>query len=805
MSQFDHQQAVARLEAWAAERARQGKRAPASPQRPDLLSLHTVEAETGISRLRFNRPHQRLRQLLERLVERLGGLELEWDKESFETGEVHLQLARALCMKHYERECAEAGDYFEPCRLALERLFLMAAKRSRAGLAAPARPALVELAASIGAGAVRNGEPLRPYVETALALVAKEEQRTGLPEAFPDRLCLLVARAGLSRSQAAASIGVVQGTFNSWCTGIKAPDKSFWPKIAELESLLGLETGTLLDVIAPRRPGAGRIDKGLFPPALRGEDQARRRAEIARQMPEDFFDRPIAEQMHLLALTAERLDEDASHRRGWYELRQSSYALAPFPAALEVEWQDLLAFKEGRSQLEGDDGRPVAVDKLWRKRSTVVTNQVRIAQYLGFLVGHAPEPLRIEREAASLLQLSDAAALLGFLRFKQQRQSQFTGSARITKTDLDLLTLGAALLSPQDGFLRLDKRFEAGLLALRGRFGMLAPPADLPEAERRRRDDQDRHDICNRLLDDIKRIERSFRGRTSNSATHRARLEPLLSQEAPLQQFYERLAVLDAELERLDPARIGYWRAVRSLALLHILAQFPARRSMLVELDYRPDNSGHLRFADEKWFFIIPVAMFKNDLAQHFSGLDEVKIPIDDVHGAYAAIGRYVEAGRQRILRGARSDAIFVSSRDNPRYSPQGIDNLFQALLSRLLGPGGGAPLHLADGFIMTIHGMRDLVATSALKASGDFQTAADAILDSESTVRKAYARYLPADRSPRLKEALRAARGLGSGGDCLGEDDPEGDDHDHADTPSDEDGEKAAIDTEDDDEEGED
>lgn len=769
MSEFDYHEAAERLCRWEAERKAAGKRAPASPQRPNLVSLEQVERETGIARHRYSRQHQRLRKLLDQIVVRLGGFEREWDRAAFATGEVHLQLCKSLCMKRYERHCAEVSEYFEPRRLDLERLFAVLVKRSDGGLAAPARPALEALREAITSKQVRDGERLASYVDAALETVAEEEQRSGLPEIFSDRLCLLLGQAGLSRSQAASMIGVVQGTFNSWCSGIKQPDRSAWPKVSALEELLGVAAGTLLDVITPGRLGAGRIGRDLFPESLRAEGHAPLRSEISRQMPDEFFERPVREQMKLLAQKAEQIDAKSQRRRAWYDLRHDRYALTEFPANLKAEWQAFVAYKQGHTNLFTSSGSPVLADKRWRRTTTINTNRARIAGYLGFLIDHAPDALRVAREDASLVHLADAEAVLAFLRFKERRSAHYMGQGRLTPTDIDLVTLAAALLSPLDGFLRLDPRYRSSMLSSR--------PADqttLSSHDQQRQLD----DVCNKRLDDLKRLEKSFRGRTSNAAAHRAKLDPLLSLPMPLEQFYDRLAVFQSEMARMDQGRIGYWRATRSAALLHILAQFPSRRSMLVDFDYLPDNSGHLLFEKDCWYFLVPVEMFKNDEAERFRGMTHVQIDIIDVHDAYAMIEAYVKTGRDKLLRGTDSDALFVSTRENPRFGEQTIDNLFQALLARLMGPKAGANLHLPGFETMTIHGMRDLVATATLKASGNYLTAADAILDSEATVRRAYVRYNPSDRAQALKDAMRRARGEGKGNNPdKGENSDDGDD----------------------------
>lgn len=754
------QHAAERLLAWEAERRSQGKRAPASAQRPNLVSLERVAEETGIPRHRFNRAHQPLRQLLDEIVDRLGGVELEWDRADFVTDTAHLSLARTLCMTFYERDCHERGVYFEPSRKVLDRLFSILTRRSDQGLASPALEALEDLRGDIIAGHIRDGDPLVPYIDTALSLLSQEEQRTALPELFSERLCLLLGRAGLSRGRAAGMIGVQQGTFNSWCSGAKQPDRSFWPKIAALETLLDLEADTLKSSIMPRRLGAGRVSVDLFPSTLRGPDHAARRSEISRQMPEDFFERPVREQMQLIEAKIRELARKEEESRAWYELRHDLYALDPFPPGLEAEWQALMAYKQGHAHIVPHNRAPVTAKRRWRKSKTIETMQARIAGYLGFLVDHAPAPLRIGREEASLIKLTDAEAQLAFLQWKEQRQHAYMGKARITRTDLDLLTFGAALLSRHDGFVRLDPHYRAAILAMRERHQMLVPDAALPEAERERRDEQDLTAICNRLRQDIKQLEQSFRGLTDNAADHQERLDPLLKLELPLKAFYDGLLNFQAAMLQMDTTRIGYLRALRSATLMHLLAQFPSRRSMLVQLDYAIDNSGHFRFENNRWWLVIPVEMFKNDLAERFRGEKFHRQELEDIHGAYEIFSLYIGEARHRLLQGAQSDALFVSTRQNPRYSPQGIDNLFQALIARLFGPKAGAELHLSELPAMPIHGMRDLLVTAVLKATGSYRAAADAILDAESTIRRAYTRYKPSDRKDALKVALRRARG---------------------------------------------
>ena len=753
------EEAKATLLAWETQRRNAGKKAPASPQRPNCLSLAQVEKETGIPRNRYDRDGKELRRWLMGIVERLGGIEVEWDRSQFEQKGVHLHLVRGLCSEHYQRRCNDLATPYRNVRPILERLFHILFNRADAkDGAVPARPALVAFREAIARGEVVKGESFLPYVETALELLAKEEKRTGLPEAFPQRLDHVVRLAGLSRTKAAQRIGVVPATFNSWCSGAKAPDQSFFPAISRLEALLDLEPETLTSVIRKGVMSAGRFRSELFPYHLRGDTHAAFRSEVGRQMPKNFFELPLNAQIDLIDEKIRTLEAAALKKRAWYEIRQDSYALDPFPPELKKEWLELLKFKSGQLVLRDDQDRPMFAAKHWNTSDTIRTNLARIAGYLGYLVKHAPDEMRREPDRLTLLDLCDHSAMLAFLRWKAERQAPYRdGEHRITKTDLDLITTAAALLSPDDGFLRYHPRYREPLLLLRGRFG-LPPVLGNTREEQDYRATQDRHVICNRLWADLKAIEGGYRYRTSSSKEHQSRLNIVLDRERPLEDLYGFIQDKQTQLQNMKQDTAGYYRGLRACALLHLLAQHPLRRSTVVRLDYRYDNTGNLRCIDDQWELDIPTAWFKNANSERFEGLDRVTLPLEDVHGAHEIFKLYIGHARDELLGGTRSNALFVSTPKNPRYSRQGLDNLFRGMtasfVSTLLPDEPNSKT-------LSVHDVRDVVATSVIKVSGSFELAADAILDAPSTVRRAYAQWHHKDRERERKAALERARGL--------------------------------------------
>lgn len=749
-----------RLLAWEAERASAGKRAPSSKQRPDKISLERVEAETGVPRNRYSRSHQPLRKLLNTIIARLGGLEVEWEPERYAGEHVHLFLLKSLMSDRYAAECQERGEYFEPVRQVIDRMTGILIKRAGDD-SCLARGALISMRESIEYGEIRNGDAFMPYIETALALVEEEERRTALPEALPERLCLCLGRAGLSRGQAAQRIGVNQGTFNSWCAGTKSPDKSFYPSLQKLEALLELDPGTFIHAIRPGRMTAGRFRAALFPPELQGSEHAPLRSEIGRRMAPDFFEQPLDEQMRRIAQAAETIAKETEEKRGWFDVRQDSYKLGQFGSSLQSEWGAIVSFKTGQSHLKGPAGEMIFAQSNWRTEDTIETNHAQIAAVAGYLVDHAPEALRVERDSVSIIDLLNPEVLLGFLKFKAERQIRARGAPCITETDIDKCSNFASHLSIVDGAIRHDRRYLPKVLALRERYRLPLPDPDLDEQARERLDIRDFNEICDRLFDDIKRVERAFRGKKSNSKEHHDHMEFLLSLTRPLEAVYERLDQFTAEMNAMNKQTHGYWRAVRACALLHLLAQAPLRPATIVQLDYRTDNNGHLRRRGGGWVLVIPVKLLKNGLtAGRFKDGADAIIELEDTHGAYAALELYVAEARRHLLKGSRSDALFVATPRNPRYNEPRLANVFRALSTKLFGPGAGPEFGLEGFRAFSAHGMRDVVATAVLKKTGSFDLAGDAILDAAETVRHVYGRWRPKDRARDLKAAMRAARG---------------------------------------------
>ncbi|WP_156323566.1 helix-turn-helix transcriptional regulator [Bosea sp. AAP35] len=238
---------------------------------------------------------------------------------------------------------------------------------------------------------------------------------------------------------------------------------------------------------------------------------------------------------------------------------------------------------------------------------------------------------------------------------------------------------------------------------------------------------------------------------------------PLLELPAPLEPIYRALDRMEADRPPFAASPVGMARHDRDHCLLRLWVHTKLRRSCLVQLTYRPDNTGMLRFtADGGALLVIPQELFKNAGS---SALPEGGQPIEFV--IEPAERRLLRILRRWVVGEGHSRSLLCHDHNNHFLFPgdkggalndasvHRICMAFSTLyLVALPWRPGGIPGVLPFG----AHAMRDLAGTHVIKVSGLKDDAALALLDTVETITKAYSRFTSADKTRRSTRQIRAS-----------------------------------------------
>ncbi len=758
-----HAAAASKLLSYFDGLAAMGLKVPASPQRPNRPSLKAVAADAGIAMWLIAGQKCPLRFIVDMKVAELG-LELplpapaDMDATVFPLSvirESHLAVAK-------QTHQAQGLFYRERHDSILEFYRLVEANAAATTLdattAKDGEPALAHFRGLIATGKVRNGVLHANLLDEAERIVAQLKANPPLPDAFHERLSLLIARSGLSLSAVARHIGVGAEALNKWRSGERAPTRSNLPLVSNLETLLKVEPGILTDRWTTNRVGRGRLPAVDCPPELQGKDTARLRSKISAILPEGFVLLSRAEKHAAIRAAAERIKSETAKKARWNKLRQDHYHLAfeNWPDHLRDQFEKLRAYKEGGAHVTGADNLARATRSKWRPSTSEIWKR-RFGLFFGYLMVRPDNPVPVEDLELAMLFSRDAQK--GFIDFKLKRKQDAASHYRITPTDTDYITTAASLLAPLDGFFQYSPSLWPTVEAASKHVEF---PERLGGGRWTRLDTAEQAEsFCRRCHDDLKQLESGYRGHTEMSESHQQRLLPLLLLPKPLDTVYAALERLAGTIETIGPRHRSWHREIRLCFVGHLVAQMGLRVETLCALDYDPANiSGDMRFENGKWVVYLPKHKVKNgDVARLFRNEPVVRRELIDERGAYAAFEAYLNGSRQALLEHAVDDALIVGTPENPRFSSARMQQLGYHLSARLFGSKAGKHRieNLGDfGF----HAFRDILATSIIKTTKKASLAADALIDTEKSVLKHYGVWLTSDRSDELADALRAAAG---------------------------------------------
>lgn len=221
----------------------------------------------------------------------------------------------------------------------------------------------------------------------------------------------------------------------------------------------------------------------------------------------------------------------------------------------------------------------------------------------------------------------------------------------------------------------------------------------------------------------------------------------LLDQPEPLLPIFEAMRQLHARGDSASAGSVEEAICRRNELLIGLLVSNPLRRKNIIELTYRPNNTGTLyQSATGEWRIRIANSSFKNGRGKTRSQRYDVAVA-PWLHGLVA---EYVRTFRPVFAGNQKNDHVFLSSRNGGPL--RDLTHVVLGITRKFIpGSGGFGP-----------HGFRHLVATDWLRRNpNDFLTVAELLNDTLEVVMTTYAHLKKDDalsrHSSQLDELLPA------------------------------------------------
>ena len=747
-----HAANVAKAKAHIAKLRRRGMPLPARAGRPNSLSVTLFAAEAGMAKEPLLRLQSALRRLVEQAAAELGvGVRLFAAKPKTP----RLQDAMTYALAARRRENAREGWAPEFDIPDLRALYCTAAKGDWRGLQSDAAAALARLRKRVDAHGAGNA--VRRDLGFAERCLRAQLDDDGLPADFGGALAVAVEAAGLNPTLLARRVGAKPQTVINWTRGRRSPDPRFLPVVRRIEAEVGLPPGLLVRRIESHRLSAGRLPKRLFPAELRGRAHDRLRARIARLLPEDILERHADEQHRLVAEARDRCarEDDCGSSGG---LVRAHYALKAWPAKAARQFEALAADKQ---RIIADDD--VVTLKPWSD-DTVEMRRYDFSRLFGFSLSPHAGDMRIAMSEVSLALAAEPARVQRFIDFKSRRvASSYRKKKRnVVRNDAGMMANFGSLFR-EDGWIRRSR-------AMRSELGYGRRPQAAWDS------------FCDGLAADYKKRASRLRANATTTRDPHAPVKAILRLDEPNSAIKLLVDGLYQDYRGVRGDKQTAAKLLQDLVYTQMQEQAPFRSGTTVELEYYPDNTGHLRKDSRGWYLCVPKELFKNGKGQALE--HDYYRRLVDRWDFYARLEKFLRVDRFVLLDRRKCPFLFVYGDPHLREIPAAPEErpkfwakpLKAALAGRVrvftarhLGwnPRKGTGIEAVRCF--SPGGFRHIVATSVIKNSGDYQEAADVIADSVRVTKKHYAQYRPSDRAAKLaRTQAESAKAAAAGAAAL-------------------------------------
>lgn len=583
----------------------------------------------------------------------------------------------------------------------------------------------------------------------------------GLPDDFKSALKMAMERTGVSIKLLAKEADGNLKTISAWLAPeSKNPSFCSYALIERIEKVLGLPPHALISRLSFNH--SKRFKSTDYPESISVNGkviEVRKNKNLLKKLtkllPSNFIEKSTEEKQEMITWLYSNLIRPATlWRKSSGHALKATYSIKELPTVIAGEWKELSIFKS-------ETLTPPGMKRIGKWRSS--TKSIMENDLKGF-IGFLSLPVNSEDIRQRGLGLDPAKMSLAILlcpklihlwiRWRGQRRNKnlrlgagemeadkhSTPGETYTIKEIDLLHAFRALLRRETGWLRQNPGLVNNLKIIPG----FIDEAFIEKA----RATWDL--VCDEALSYYKSLSQSLEEVFEQVRDPFEPILPILESENPMSalRIFAENILADSPNSITSPIKAA--RHLRNYLIVRILTITGLRSRNIRELTYRQDNTGHLRFEKGKWAIEIPYKNFKNSESGFFGSKNNkhpYRIELHDVHNLYDKIHEYIEVSRPILLDSTASDIFFVASKERPMFTTSAFHTNYTDLTRYYLAYNP----YLSRGILGVKphgpHAVRDIIATSIIKKTGNYEWAAYAIQDSVATVMRHYARFTPEDK----------------------------------------------------------
>lgn len=406
---------------------------------------------------------------------------------------------------------------------------------------------------------------------------------------------------------------------------------------------------------------------------------------------------------------------------------------------LKDELKNLIDFKE--SVLSDIDYQK---NDSWNEHSSK-KNKNSILYFFGFVDKHAVNE-DISRKNYSITLLLNKKLVHQYIQFKIQRRGKFSSD------DIQFLILVCSLLRDKYGYIYQTKYYENEEI-----IANLIKNKSLPPANNTTIDKNYWQYLCldtHKYYYELKKqIETTYKktqiDRDGNIAKSRdpfAPISPILDSNEPIKCYLNLLCKAKEKFIASSTNPLAYISFMNGYISLMIILQtgLRAKNMRSLVISNSNDNTGeHIFKEHDKFYLDVPAYRVKNK--------QRTFTEIINTNNLYADIEKYIQIKRNIFTN---SNENFIVTTQNKTYQGSSFSNMIRNFTRMYIC----YHKYRIDPGMVNLqphgpHALRDIIATHVIKKTGSFALAAIAIRDTEQTVRKHYARFLPEDKSSLFRE----------------------------------------------------
>lgn len=603
----------------------------------------------------------------------------------------------------------------------------------------------------------RRRAAFRRILKIAYTLIADR----AMPMSFGACLRELISREGMSIDEVARRSEVNPATIRSWLVGAQ-PRHSNLPEIDRVAATLSVDPAIFRSRIAPaivRVPTDEIITATVrsdFESAdiplefLLGGDLE---AFPMRRRVEWVYDNVIAQTPYTRYVRAGL---------------ETPVQYVGFSAQMEIEWAAIVDFKTSQNpdptlprtmRIPLGNGLEKTLGGHWRTVSADLARSY-VERMLAALVrrcrdaGH--DDAWVATAGLGFLAFPQchkiAADMIAIRRYKLLKAADFFQRANVAEPpngmvfaypDINRLYIIAGLLNSETGFLHHNP---PKLSAIPG----IVSAAQAAAAE------TNWNETIGRTRTAIANMIRNFWQCAVKVRDPAEPIRGLIELEQPMEPLYDALERMAENRPTPFGDLVPMATHDRNLLLNCLIVHTKMRRSNYGRLTWKADNTGHLQCVigpnGVRWRLVIPRGELKNAHTSAVEGKESLVIELDPEDPVlYQAIENWIgrlqpdgsidETGSSRMLRyGAkRGDYLFPGMIREHGGSEGTTNDCFRALTALYVADRPWIGKGVKDVMPFGVHAIRDLAVTHILAMGGSYADAAQAIWDTEATVRKRY------------------------------------------------------------------